>query len=64
MRFLKMWLVRSLKGCICDLLVSFWRWNLIGMIPAMASMPSDRDVLKAPKIQMAALLYILFRIFI
>ena len=64
MRFLKIWLVGSLKGHICDLLASFWMWNLIGMILAMASMPSDRDVLKAPKIQMAALLCILFRIFI
>jgi len=64
MRFLKMWLVRSLKGHICDLLASFRRQNLIGMIPVIASMPSDRDVLKVPKIQMAALLCILFRIFI
>jgi len=64
MRFLKMWLFGSLKGRICDLLASFWRWNLIGMIPAMASIPSDSNVLKAPKIQMATLLYILFRIFI
>ena len=64
MRFLKMWLVRSLKGWICNLLVIFCRWNFIGIIPAMASMPSEGKVLKAPKIQMAALLCILSRIFI
>ena len=64
MRFLKIWLVGSLKGRICDLLVIFWRWNLIGMIPVIASMPSDGDVLKVPRIQMAARLCILFRIFI
>jgi len=64
MRFLKIWLVGSLKGRICNLLASFWRWNLKGMIPAMALMLSDGDVLKVPKIQIAALLCILFRIFI
>ena len=64
MRFLKMWLVRSLKGQICNLLAIFWRWNLTGIIPAMALISSDREVLKASKIQMAALLCILFRIFI
>jgi len=58
-----MWLVESLKGQICDLLAIFWRWNLIGIIPAIALIPSNGDVLKAPKIQMAALLYILSRIF-
>jgi len=61
---LRMWLVGSLKGQICDLLAIFWRWNLIGIILAMASIPSDGNVLKASKIQMAALLYILSRIFI
>jgi len=33
------------------------------MILAMASIPSEGEVLNAPKIQMAALLYILLSIF-
>ena len=64
MRFLKMWLIGSLKDWICDLLAIFYRWNFIGIIPAMASIPSKGKVLKAPKIQMVALLCILLRIFI
>jgi len=43
-RFLKMWLVGSLKGRICDLLAIFCRWNFIGIISAMASMPSEGEV--------------------
>ena len=39
------------------------KWNLIGMMPAIASMPSRGDVLKAPRIQMDALLCILLRTF-
>ena len=62
-RFFKMWLLGSLKGWIWNLLVIFWRWNLIGMMPVMASMPSKGNVLKASRIQMAALLCILLRIF-
>ena len=53
----------SLKKHICDLLAIFQRWNFIGITPAIALMPSDGKVLKAPKIQIAALLCILFRIF-
>ena len=64
MRFLKIWLIGSLKGWICDLLAIFCRWNFIGIILAMALIPSEGEVLKAPKIQMVALLYILLRIFI
>jgi len=36
----------------------------MGIIPAIASMPSVGEVLNAPKIQMAALLYILSKIFL
>jgi len=64
MRLLRMWLIGSLKGQICDLLAIFCRWNFIGIIPVMASIPSEGEDLKAPKIQMAALLCILSRIFI
>ena len=64
MSFLTMWLIRSLKGQICDLLAIFWRWNFIGIIPAIASIPSEGEVLNTPKIQRAALLCILLRIFI
>jgi len=35
--------------------------DLIGIRSVSALMPSVREVLKAPKIQMAALLYILLR---
>ena len=59
----RIWLSSSLRGQIWDLLAIFWRWNLIGMMPAMASIPSAGDALKAPRIQMAALLCNLLRIF-
>lgn len=62
-RLLSKWLEGSLRGRISDLLVIFWRWNLIGIIPAMASIPMKGKVLNAPKIQMAALLCILLRVF-
>ena len=62
-KFLTMWFSGSLKGQISEHLASFCRWNLIGMIPTIASISSDGDVLKAPKIQIAALLYILFNNF-
>jgi len=35
----------------------------MGIIPAIASMPSIEDVLKAPSIHIAALLYIFPKIF-
>jgi len=62
-RLLSKWLRESLRGRISDLLVIFWRWNLIGIIPAMASIPMEGEVLNTPKIQIAALLYILLRVF-
>ena len=62
--FLRMWFSGTLKEQIRDLLAIFWRWNLIGMRPASASMPSRGDILNALNIQMAALLCILLRIFI
>ena len=40
---------------------SFWRWNLMGMRPVIALIPSEGDVLNAPSIQMATLLCILLR---
>ena len=49
-RFFRIWLLGSLKGQIWDLFAIFWRWNLIGMIPAKASMPSKGEVLNTPKI--------------
>ena len=58
-----MWLWGREWALSCDLPLSFWRWRLIGMSPAMALMPDDGDILKAPKIQMAALLCIFPNIF-
>ena len=63
-RLLSKWLRGSLRGWISDLLAIFWRWNLIGIIPAMASIPMEGKVLNAPKIQMAAFFCILLRVFI
>jgi len=64
MRILMMWLLGSLKDRICNLLAIFCRWNFIGIISVMASIPVEGKVLKAPRIQMVALLCILSRIFI
>ena len=50
------WFSRSLNGRMRKQLASFWRWNLIGIIPANALIPSEGNVLKALRIQMAALL--------
>ena len=61
-KFFKMWLVGSLKEHMRDLLAIFWRWSLIGISSARASMLSEGEVLNAPSIQMAALLCILLRI--
>jgi len=59
--------IRWLGGSLCilsyDLLPSFWRWSLMGMSPAMASIPYDMDVLKAPRIHKATLLCIFPRAF-
>ena len=62
-RLLSKWLGGSLREWISDLLAIFWRWNLIRIIPAMASIPMEGEVLNAPKIQIAALLCILLRVF-
>ena len=40
---------------------SFWRYSLIGMRPTIASIPSDKDVLNAPSIQMATFLCIFLK---
>jgi len=57
------WLGRSECAHSCDLPPSFWRWRLMGISLAMALIPNDREVLKAPKIHMAALLCIFPSIF-
>ena len=41
----------------------FWRWRLMGIKPAKASIPYEVEVLKAPSIQIAALLCIFPKIF-
>ena len=64
MKALMMWLDSSERGQIWDLLASFCKWSLIGIILAIASMLSVGEVLNASKIQMAALLCILSKIFI
>jgi len=64
MRLLMMWLSKSEDEWSWDLLTSLWRWNFMGMRLAMASIPSIGEVLNAPNIQMAALLYIFSKIFI
>ena len=35
------WFSRSLNGRMSERLVSFWRWNFIGIIPANALIPSE-----------------------
>ena len=57
------WLGSSLCTQSCNLLPSFWIWSLIGISSAMASIPYKGDVLKAPRIHIAALLYIFPRAF-
>ena len=57
------WLGGSASVHNCDLSTSFWRWCLIGIRSMIASIPSKGDILKAPSIQMVALLCILLRIF-
>ena len=52
------WLGNSLCTHSYDLLPSFWKCSLMGMSPVMASIPYERNVLKAPRIHIAALLYI------
>ena len=52
------WFVGSAKAHSCTLSPSFLRWSLMGIRPAIALISSYRDVLNAPKIHMAALLYI------
>ena len=63
MKDLMMWLDGNERGQSWDLLVSFYRWNLMEIIPMIASMPSVGEVLNAPKIQIVALLCILPKIF-
>ena len=63
MRERRIWLEEYVCAQSCNLPLSFWRWRLIGIRSAMASMPNDRDNLNVPNIQMAALLCILPNIF-
>jgi len=59
-----MWLEGSEYALSCDLPPVFYRWRLIGVRPAMASIPINGAILKPPTIYKAALLCILFIIFI
>ena len=52
------WLGSSLCAHSYDLLPSFWKCSLMGMSPVMASIPYEGNVLKAPRIHIAALLCI------
>ena len=63
MRVLMRWFSGRKAEQSWDLLMSLWRWDFMGIRPVMASSPSVGDILKAPSIQMAALLYIFPRIF-
>ena len=63
MRVLIIWFFGRAAERSWDLLGSFCRWSLIGMRPAIASSSSVGDVLNAPRIQTAALLYIFPSIF-
>ena len=57
------WLWGSTSGCNYNLPTNFWRWSLIGIRPEITSIPSTRDILKAPSIHMVALLCIFPKIF-
>jgi len=59
-----MWLEGSECALSCNLPPIFYRWRLIGVRPAMASIPINGAILKLPTIHKAALLCILFIIFI
>ena len=63
MRDCMRWLGGSEYAHSCNLPPSFWKYSLMGISPAMASMPSVGEILKASRIQMAALLYIFPNIF-
>ena len=52
------WLGSSLCTHSYDLLPSFWKCSLMGMSPAMASIPYEGNVLKAPRIHITVLLCI------
>ena len=57
------WLGGNLWAHNCNLLLSFWRWSLMEMSPAIALIPYKGEVLKAPRIHIAALLCIFSRAF-
>ena len=59
----RMWLFERAWALSCNLLLCFWRWRWIGIRPAIALIPKDGDVLNAPSIQKAALLYIFLKTF-
>jgi len=52
------WLVGRDIAYSCNLSLSFYRWDLMDIRPASTSIPSIREVLNAPSIQIAALLCI------
>ena len=58
MREWRIWFDGTEWAQSCDLPLSFLKWRLIGIRPMIASTPDDREVLNAPRIQIAALLCI------
>ena len=53
----RIWLAGRECALSCDLSLSFYKCKWISIRPAIASMPNDGDVLKAPTIYKAALLW-------
>ena len=52
------WFVESAKAHSYTLPPSFLRWSLMGIRPVIVLIPSCRDILNAPNIHIATLLYI------
>ena len=59
-RDLRMWLYKRKWTLSYDLLLSFWRYKQIEMRPAITLILKEGNIWKAPKIQIVALLCILF----
>ena len=60
---LRMWLAGREWALNWDLLLSFCRCKWIGISPAIASMPYEGNVLNAPNIQIAVLLWSFPKVF-
>ena len=54
---LMIWLAGRVWPLSCDLPLSFWRWRQIGIRPVITSILYEGDILNAPRIHMAALLW-------